>query len=56
MGICRWLHRLALNATLLLLLLVLLIAGLAPVSAAPPVAAAQTLFVDGSDPAADDAT
>src|SRR5205085_2189261 len=52
MGIYRWFHRLALNA----LLLVLLIAGLAPVSAAPTVAAAQTLSVDGSDPAASDIT
>src|SRR2546421_2892172 len=52
MGICRWFHRLALNA----LLLVLLIAGLAPVSAAPRVVAAQTLSVDGSAPAASDTT
>ena len=49
MGISGWLHRLVLNA-------ILLLAVLAPVSAAPTVAAAQTLSVDGSDPVASDTT
>src|SRR5919198_3324054 len=44
-----WRPHLALNALLLLAVLV-------PVSAAPTVAAAQTLSVDGSDPAASDIT
>ena len=47
MGICRWLHRLVLNA-------ILLLAVLAPVSAAPTSAATQTLSVDGSNPGASD--
>ena len=49
MGICRWLHRLALTALLLL-------AVLAPVSGAPTAAATQTLSVDGSAPVASDTT
>jgi pectin methylesterase-like acyl-CoA thioesterase len=53
MRIRPWRPHLALNV---LLLLVLLIAGLAPVSAARIVVAAQTLSVDGSDPAASDTT
>jgi hypothetical protein len=52
MHICRWLRRLALN----MLLLALPSALLAPISAAARVAAAQTLSVDGSDPAASDTT
>src|SRR5438874_683454 len=53
MGICRWLHRLAIDV---LFLLALLIASLAPVSAGRTVAAVQTLSVDGSAPAASDTT
>src|SRR5436305_294020 len=53
MRVCRWFHRLALNA---ILLLALPITVLAPVSAVPTVAATQTLSVDGSDPAASDIT
>jgi pectin methylesterase-like acyl-CoA thioesterase len=53
MHICRRRRRLALNA---LLLLALPVAILAPVSAAPTVAAAQALSVDGSAPAASDTT
>src|SRR5437764_774450 len=53
MRIRHWCHRLALTA---ILLLALPIAVLTPVSAPPTVAAAQTLSVDGSDPAASDTT
>src|SRR4051812_5620251 len=49
MRVCRWFCRLVLNA-------ILLLAVLAPVSAAPTIAAAQTLSVDGSDPAANNTT
>jgi hypothetical protein len=53
MRICRWSHPFALSATFLL---VLPVAIRAPVSAAPTSAALGTLSVDGSDPAASDAT
>ena len=53
MRICRWSHRFALSATLLL---VLPMAILAPVSAAPTVSALATLSVDGNDPTASDIT
>ena len=49
MRICRWSHRFALSATLLL-------AVFAPVSTGPSNAATQTLSVDGSAPAASDTT
>ena len=49
MSVCRWLHRLVLNA-------ILLLAVLAPVSGAPTAAATQTLSVDGSAPVASDTT
>src|SRR5438105_4760773 len=49
MRVCRRFHRLAFNALLLL-------AVLAPVSAAPTVAATQTLSVDGSASGASDIT